>query len=179
VVRWQTVPLASGSVDVAFEITPGPIYTVGAIELRGNAHVARGELEKALIGTIAPGMRWSENLVLEAAHALKLYYEDHGFPLVEIGGPPPSAPHAPQIFEIHEGDEYRLGKIEFTGVSPQTANLYGLLFGVKPGERWSRSAVDAGLQRIQMRVNGNAVLRGTREDKKRLLHLTIEVTTNR
>ena len=86
------------------------------------------------------------------------------------------------MFTISEGDQFRVGKLDVTGVSAADAKKYLALVGVKSKDIFSRSAIVAGVQKITEAVHANGmttanVLPLTKLDTaKKTIDLTLEVT---
>ncbi len=181
-VDWKQTPAGKGQVDITIEVTPGKASTVASLDFKGNVHAKRDDLLKALNSDLVTGTPWDLDRVERASLLVASYYYDHGYVNVTVDAPKPVGGPSPAVFTISEGDQYRVGKLEVSGVSPADAKKYLPLVGLKSKDIFSRSAIVAGVQKIADAVHAagmtNAnVLPVTKVDTaKKTIDLTLEIT---
>lgn len=141
---------AAHQVDVAIEVTPGKASTVTSVAMKGNKKLKQGDLVKVV--TIGPNSPFNSDAMDRAVVALTTYYYDHGFINITVTAPVPAGRPAVATFVITEGDQFRLGKVEVTGVPAADARKYLAMLSIKKGDVFSRSAVQKGIQKIQAAV---------------------------
>ncbi|CAN5570878.1 hypothetical protein BH11MYX1_BH11MYX1_33240 [soil metagenome] len=149
---WKQTPKQTPTgkqTDVAIEVTPGAVSSVTTVEIKGNAHVKKAELMKAIGTSLAERSPWNREAVDHATLALTAYYYDHGFLSIAIDPPKPTGAASPAVFAITEGEQYRLGKLTVTNAAPADVTKYIGFIGVKPGEVFNRSKLQAGILKIQ------------------------------
>ncbi|HUJ58881.1 MAG TPA: POTRA domain-containing protein [Kofleriaceae bacterium] len=155
-VGWQTAS-AGAAVDVTYAIAEGDAYTIDGIELRGNTRVKRAELIKALGGMLPPGTPWVDDQVMHAVGRLVDYYNDHGFVMARIEPPKPTGQHAALVLAIDEGEQFRVGALAVTGVADPRPYVAAL--GVKSGELFDRSAMNAAMHRLEDVARAHGIAR--------------------
>jgi outer membrane protein insertion porin family len=147
---WKQTDTAGHQVDVAIEVTPGKPSTVTSVAMKGNKKIKQADLVKVV--TIAPSSPFTSKAVDDAVDALVKYYQDHGFINITVTPPAPTGGPAVATFAITEGDQFRLGKLEVTGVPPEDAKKYVAMLAMKKGDVFSRSAIQKGIEKIQAAV---------------------------
>jgi outer membrane protein insertion porin family len=147
---WKQTDVAGHQVDVAIEVTPGKATTVTSVAMKGNKKLKQADLAKLV--TIAPSSPFISKAVDNAVDALVAYYQDHGFLNVTITAPAPTGGPAVATFAINEGDQFRLGKLEITGVPPEDAKKYLAMLAMKKGDVFSRSTIQKGIDKIHAAV---------------------------
>jgi len=149
---WKQTDAAAHQVDVAIEVTPGKASTVTTIAMKGNKKVKQADLVKAIGALLTPSSPFNADAVDRAVLALTTYYYDNGFINVTIATPKPTGGPSPATFDIVEGDQFHVGKVEITGVPPEDAKKYLAMLAVKKGDIFSRSKIQAGLEKVQIAV---------------------------
>jgi outer membrane protein assembly factor BamA len=139
--RWSTRP-AGSQVDVALVVTPGTKVVIERVELAGNAHAKTTELLKRM--DLRPGP-WNQDHVDRATLQITAYYYDHGYVNVTVDTPAPSA--TPK-FTIKEGDQFKIGKLSIKDATPADEKKWLAVVGLKKGDVFDRSAMDAGIQKL-------------------------------
>jgi outer membrane protein insertion porin family len=147
---WKQTDVAGHKVDVAIEVTPGKPSTVTSVAMKGNKKLKQSDLVKLV--TIAPNSPFISKAVDNAVDALVTYYQDHGFLNITVTAPAPTGGPAVATFAINEGDQFRLGKLEVTGVPPEDAKKYIAMLAMKKGDVFSRSTIQKGIDKIQTAV---------------------------
>lgn len=147
---WKQTDTAGHQVDVAIEVTPGKASTVTSVAMKGNKKVRQADLVKLV--TIDPKSPFNTDAMDRAVVALTQYYYDHGFINITVTAPAPAGGPAVATFMITEGDQFRLGKLEITGVAPADAKKYLAMLPIKKGDVFNRSAVQKGIEKIQAAI---------------------------
>jgi outer membrane protein assembly factor BamA len=179
---WHDAQSGDGVV-VTIDTNPGERLTITAHVYDGAKGVKSADLDRALDQNIAVGTPWIPEQVERAALLVERYYWNHGYAQVSvtIGAQPEHNP-APVTFQIKEGDVFRLGAIEVTGVAPADAKRYLAMAKLKAGAVFSRDEIAAAREAINNDViqQGHPkaeVLPLTKIDaKKKTIGLTFEVT---
>jgi outer membrane protein insertion porin family len=175
-VGWKQSEALANEVDVTVEVTPGKASTITTVEFKGNAHAKKPELVKAIGDGVAANAPWNTDQVERATLLITAFYYDHGFVNVAVETPKPTGTAAPIVFAITEGDQYRIGKIEVTGVSADDAKKYLALAGAKKGDVFSRTALTTGITKIQDASKMQVLPLTTVDAKKKTIDLKLEVS---
>jgi outer membrane protein insertion porin family len=206
---YKTIP--PSSVEITFKIKEGPTVKVGKIAFDGNVNLSDRVLRNAMVNTKPIGIPHSiflENLLPRTFDASKLdedtervrqAYRDRGYFMAETseaqthvrdaGGlnwftlRPSTGKRIDIMMPVEEGDRYRLGGINFTGVDPQQWNVKGLraVFTQKDGEYFNLTLFSKGLKELQKAFTSrgyvlmvaNPVPR--RDEAKKLVYWDIDV----
>jgi outer membrane protein assembly factor BamA len=140
-----------GDRRVVFNITEGPVVKVGTIDFAGNSFVGNARLRtqimssRPFLGLIGGDF----NPLMADADVAKLeeYYRNFGFHDVRVARElrwDESQRRVDLIFHIREGERYRIGNIDLTGVPPeQREQLLPLCTKAKKGEIYDQHKVDA------------------------------------
>jgi outer membrane protein assembly factor BamA len=178
-VEWKQTPAGSGAVDVAVEVTPGKASIITAVDFKGNAHVKKADLIKAIGDGFAPSSPWNTDVITRGSLLVSGYYYDHGYVNVAVEEPPPPGQPGPAVYTISEGDQFRLGKLEVTGVPAADAKKYLGMIKLKQGEIFNRTAISDGLTKINQALgdSGQFVAPVTNIDtKKKVIDIKFDVT---
>ncbi|MFT3694494.1 MAG: POTRA domain-containing protein [Kofleriaceae bacterium] len=143
-IAWKQTDVATKAVDVVIEVTPGKASTVSSVAFKGNKKVPAKDLDKA--AAIAKGAPFAQDAIDRAVLAIQVLYFDRGFINVLITAPKPAGGPGVATFEIAEGDQYHVGKLDFKG---DDAKKYLALMGLKSGDVFSRAKIQAGLEKVQ------------------------------
>jgi outer membrane protein insertion porin family len=174
-VGWTSSDAGKGQVDVAIAVNPGKATTITTIEFTGNAHAKKAELLKALAGTLAASSPWNSDLVDRAVLSLIAFYYDRGYINVAVDTPRPTGASAPATFSITEGDQFRLGKIEVTGVGPDDAKKYLAMVTAKKGDVFNRTVMQQGIIKIQEAAQTQVEPITSIDAKKKTIDLKLDV----
>jgi outer membrane protein assembly factor BamA len=179
-VDWKQTVVAKGAVDVAVEVTPGKASIVTAIDFKGNAHVKKADLLKAIGDSLAPNTPWNTDVITRGSLLVTNYYYNHGYVNVAVEEPQPPGQPSPVVYTISEGDQYRVGKLELTGASPADTKKYIALLGVKQGEVFNRTAITDGMAKLNEALKTSApdsiVVPNTKvDDKKKVIDINFEI----
>jgi outer membrane protein insertion porin family len=206
---YKTIP--PSSVGIIFKIKEGPTVKVGKIEFEGNDHIDDRTLRNAMHFSKPIGIPHSlilENLFARTFDASKLdtdsnlvqqVYHDRGYFMAQTGEPvthvrnagglnwftlhPSTGKSIDILLPIEEGDRYRLGGINFTGVDTKEWNVKGLrtAFPQKDGEWFDSSLFAKGLKALKEAYTSRGYISMVpnpiprRDDAKKLLYLDIDV----
>ncbi|HEY1549242.1 MAG TPA: POTRA domain-containing protein, partial [Kofleriaceae bacterium] len=147
-VTWKQTQAGSGSVDVAVEVTPGKPSTISTVDFKGNTHIKKADLLKALNDTFPANTPWTIGRVMHGQLVVETYYYDHGYINVAVEQPRPPGDIAPLIYTITEGDQFHVGKLEFINVQPAESKKFLGTLGFKTGDVFNRSAISAGIEKL-------------------------------
>jgi len=192
----KSIPPAS--VGITFRIKEGPTVKVGKIAFDGNYNLSNRVLREAMVNTKPIGVPHSillENLFARTFDASKLdedtervrrAYEDHGYYKAETADPqthvrdagglnwftlrPSTGKRIDILMPVEEGERYKLGGINFTGVNPQEWNVKALRaqFAQKDGEWFNATSFSKGLKDLQKAYTGRGYIRMIPEPKPRI-----------
>ncbi len=110
----RRVPVATGQVDVIFEVRPK--FRVGAIRFEGNRRVSSRRLESET--TIRNNFALDERMVKQDADKILEYYRKNGFSQARVDyvvERNPSTGFGTVVFKIDEGAKLKIKQIEFVG----------------------------------------------------------------
>jgi hypothetical protein len=175
-VAWKETQAGSG-VDVAVEVTPGKPSVISTVDFKGNAHAKKADLIKALTDTFPANAPWTIDRVMRGQFLVTAYYYDHGYVNVAVEQPKPPGDTAPLVYAITEGDQFRIGKLEFIDVKPDESKKFLGVLGIKSGDVFNRSAVSAGIEKLNdlLKADKRAFIPITNIDtKKKVIDLKFE-----
>jgi outer membrane protein assembly factor BamA len=176
-VAWKQTQAGSASVDVAVEVTPGNASIISSVDFHGNAHAKKADLVKALTDTFPANAPWTIDRVMRGQFLVTSYYYDHGFVNVAVEQPKPSGTAAPLVYTIVEGDQFRIGKLEFIDKQVEPKKYLGML-GIKSGDIFNRSAVSAAIEKLNdsLKAENRAFVPISNVDtKKKVIDLKFEL----
>jgi parvulin-like peptidyl-prolyl isomerase len=145
-VTWRADP-APGGVDVTVEVTPGVASTIGGVSFKGATQAAK-TLEAQVAKYLVAGEPVTSEKIEVSALTLSAYYWDLGYANVKVQSPKPAPGRNVLVFEITEGPQFRISTVNITGVPTADHAKYKKLFGVKPGDLFSRTAAADGRTRV-------------------------------
>jgi outer membrane protein assembly factor BamA len=178
-VAWKQADAGKGAVDAIIEITPGKASTITAVDFKGNAHVKKADLVKAVGDGFAPNSPWNPEIVTRGSLLVTSYYYDHGYVNASVEEPPPPGQPGPVVYAITEGDQFRVGTLSVTNASAADAKKYLAMIGVKQGQIFNRSAIAEGIQKIEqsLKDSGQVVVPVTNVDsKKKVVDLEFKIS---
>ena len=197
-VRTEAKTIPPASVGITFNIKEGPTVKVGKIAFDGNYNLSSRVLREAMVNTKPIGIPHSillENLLARTFDASKLdedtervrrAYEDHGYYKAETADPqthvrdegglnwftlrPSTGKRIDILMPVEEGERYRLGGINFTGVDAREWNLKALRaqFTQKDGEWFNATSFSKGLKDLQKAFTGRGYIRMIPDPKPRI-----------
>jgi outer membrane protein assembly complex protein YaeT len=112
-----------GDTEVIFNISDGPVVKIKDIDFRGNEHflssaVLRNRVDSsvAFLGVI--GGKFNALMADHDAIKLEEFYKSYGYVDCRVSREvelSPDGRHATLVFHIHEGQRYRVGKVDVVG----------------------------------------------------------------
>lgn len=134
------VPRGSDETHLVLTIEPGPRVDRRRIAFSGNQQIATERLE-----TLVRARGLDQTMWLDAApldRAVVALYRDEGFLSAAVVAAPPvfEGTTATLRVTIDEGPAFRVDRIEFTGVNSQPLDELKTVFGLQPGETFTRAA---------------------------------------
>lgn len=144
--------LGKGNAALLLEVVEGPQVKVSAISFEGVKQVKEVELRKAL--KLATGAPYLADVVERDVLALTTVYFDHG--MINAAITPDlrakSAAELEVVFQVKEGEVFRMGKVTLTGFS--VGDEKDVLKGMeaKPKSVFSRSVLQRDMERIRSRA---------------------------
>ena len=146
--------LGGGNAELTLTINEGPRVTVTAIKFEGAKQVPTGELLKALRSAV--GSVYLQDLVDLDTQILTSLYFDHGLVNVAVSNTtrPLASPEGAVelVFQMKEGDVYRLGKVSLTGFSIGGDKDVLKNMEARPKSVFSRSAIQRDMERLRARA---------------------------
>ena len=183
-------------VTVAFEVNEHAKVQVKEIQILGNQHVSREDLtgvmqtqEGGYLSFLTSAGTYREEVFQRDLQAIQFVYGDRGYIYAKVSKP--SVALSPDkrflyiTLRIEEGEQYRVGQIDFSGELLHDKSELQRLVQVKPGEIFARSRVGKDLFAISdlYRDAGYAyanVNPDTKVDPKtRIIDLTYDVQPGR
>jgi outer membrane protein insertion porin family len=142
---------------ISFEITEGPLVSVGSISFTGNRAVSAADLAALLVGVPGEnsvGGRYDADALREREPFVLAHYHDRGYVDARVGEP--TVTRAPDrrtvaiTVPISEGRQFRLGTLTTTGTLVASAATYLRTLGVKPGAVFNRTALYTGVEAVRV-----------------------------
>ncbi len=139
-------------VSVVFQVNEHAKVQVKEIQILGNAHVPKDELTEVMatkeggwLSFLTSAGTYREEAFQRDLQAIQFVYGDKGYLYAKIGKPSVSlSPDKRFLYitlRIEEGEQYRVGQIDFSGeLLHEKPELYQRI-QVKPGEIFARSKV--------------------------------------
>jgi outer membrane protein insertion porin family len=148
-VTWTvTEPSDANTVEVKVKVVEGNLVEIRSITVRGNARFTEAEVLASIAqaGGASVGEPFRAGVFRTGAYYLNADYYDDGYIDVKIGDVEvsydSSKTKADLVIPIDEGAQYKIGKITVD-------KAYAKALGVKSGEVFSRSKLQAGITAIQ------------------------------
>lgn len=144
--------LGGGNAALLIEVVEGPQVKVSAIRFEGVKQVKEPELRKSL--KLVTGAPYLADVAERDALALTAFYFEHG--MINVAITPDmrakSVTELEVVFQVKEGDVFRMGKVTLTGFS--VGDEKELLKGIeaKPKSVFSRSVLQRDMERIRARA---------------------------
>lgn len=147
----------AGDARVIFDITEGPVAKVGDIQFVGNSSFASDARLATQIVSSKPflgilGGKYNPAMVDVDVHKLEEYYRSFGFRDVKVSREVQWAPdqrHAIIIYHIHEGERYKVGGVQVSGIKAFSPEEIERLPVMRTGEYYNGAKDEASRQRIQ------------------------------
>ncbi|HTT72457.1 MAG TPA: outer membrane protein assembly factor BamA, partial [Anaeromyxobacteraceae bacterium] len=183
-------------VSLIFEVSEHAKVEVKEIRFIGNQNLSRDELlgamstqEGSYLSLITSAGNYREEVFQRDLQNLQFVYGDHGYIYAKVGKPvialSPDKHYLYITLHIEEGEQYRIGQIDFSGeLLHDKAELFSTI-QVKPGEIFSRSRVGKDLIAVAdiYRDDGYAYTNVNPETKvdakNRIVDLTYDIQPGR
>jgi outer membrane protein assembly factor BamA len=127
-------------VDLTIPVNEGAVYSWTKAEWSGNQVLSPKELDDALgmkPGEVANGKKFDKGLSdVRQAYGKRGYIEARVDPTPEFDE---GAPKVTFKIAVNEGPQYRMGTVEFKGISPVDAALLAEKWTLKSGEVYDRT----------------------------------------
>ena len=158
----------TGEADVTLTIDEGERSRLREIAFRGNRTFTDAELRGAmesrttnLFSFLTGRGKLDEPLLDRDVHALRDFYLDRGFLDVRVEGPElaPVRRGARARYRIEEGDLYRLGRVEVTGITLFPRTEIARVLDVREGDPAGLAAVRAMAQTLRDYYGSRGYLR--------------------
>jgi len=167
-VKPEIKPIEGGPklVNVTFHITEGPKVKIREIDFIGNQAIADGKLAKQMKENKGGGMfsfilgngTYKSDKFEEDADKVVAYYRDRGYIEARVGQPElkileDSKDSKTRYVELRipvtEGQQYRIGKIEFDGNKIVDSRALRPLFKIEEGEVYSEKLIRKGFEKAK------------------------------
>ncbi|MFN2509308.1 MAG: outer membrane protein assembly factor BamA, partial [Chthoniobacterales bacterium] len=148
---------ARGTSRVVFTINEGPKGAISDIRFEGNTvfsdRVLRKQMKtkrKSLIAFLDKSGRLDEAQLQQDVDSLREWYQDHGYIDVEVKDPRRERTNGRLmiVFQIVEGQKYRVGRIGVKGYKSTTEEKIRALLKMKPGDVYSPKVIREDAKRI-------------------------------
>src|SRR5262245_34084311 len=167
-VKPEIKPIEGGPklVNVTFHITEGPKVKIREIDFIGNKAIADGKLAKQMKENKGRGMfslllangSYKSHKFEEDADKVVAYYRDRGYIEARVGQPElkileDSKDSKTRYVELRipvtEGQQYRIGKIEFDGNKIVDSRALRPLFKIEEGDVYSEKLIRKGFEKAK------------------------------
>jgi translocation and assembly module TamA len=138
---------AGSAIAVKATVTPGPLYHIGRIALKGAVpDSARGALP------IAPGDPAVARQILDAQGAILAALQEDGYALAKVEGPDASADddaHTIDItYTVTPGRQARIGAVRFQGLKEVNESFARQALTIHTGDRYRPSTIEQSRQAL-------------------------------
>ena len=151
-VGYRLEDLPDNQVSVVFEVNEHAKVQVKEIHLLGNKHVGRDELldvmqtkEGSFLSFLTSAGTYREDAFQRDLQAIQFVYGDQGYIYAKLAKPAvalsPDKRFLYVTLRVEEGEQYRVGQIDFSGELLHDKSELARRVQVKPGELFARSRV--------------------------------------
>ena len=143
VAKPDTTPGCEGGVDLTIPVNEGLAYSWAKAEWSGNRVLWPDELDAALgmkVGEVANGKKFDRGI-----HEVERAYGTRGHIEANMNAVPEFDDSTLRVtfkIAVNEGPQYRMGNVEFTGVSESVATALKERWALKSGQIFDQSYVD-------------------------------------
>jgi len=148
-VGYPTLSRRGNSLVVAFTVTEGPRYRVGAVGLSGDLRVPKSELGPKL--TLKAGQPFSSTSMQHDVLTLSDFYSDHGYAYVNVDPRTSVNPATRQVdvdYHINPGSEVLVDRIAITGNTKTSDKVIRRELAIQEQEPYSTSKIQKSKQRL-------------------------------
>lgn len=188
----RLVDQPDNQVNVEFVVNEHAKVQVKEITFIGNAHVSREEIsavmqtaEGGYLSFMSGGGTYREDMFQHDLYMVQALYADRGYIYAKVSKPAlalsPDKRFLYITVRIEEGEQYRVGTIDFSGELLHEKELLRLSVSVKPGELFARSRIQrdltaiADVYRDEGYANANVNPDTKVDPKTRIIDLTYDV----
>lgn len=143
---------SGNDLSVTFKIKEGQKILIRSIRFEGNRNVSDSKLlklmetkEKWFFSWITGAGTYKEDVLKNDAALIADYYLNNGYINIKVGDPTVKLTEAKDALEVSmvitEGDQYRLGEINFKGELLEPASVLRQKLKGEPGELFSRATL--------------------------------------
>jgi outer membrane protein insertion porin family len=137
------------SITVTFDISEGPRYRVGAVDLAGDLRVPKSELQHLL--TLKVGQPFSSTTMQHDVLTLSDFYSNRGYAYVNVDPRTAINPSAHQVgvdFNINPGSEVLVDRINITGNTKTSDKVIRRELVIQEQEPYSTEKIQKSKQRL-------------------------------
>jgi outer membrane protein insertion porin family len=148
-VGYPTLTRRGNSITVTFDISEGPRYQVGAIDLAGDLKVPKSELSKLL--TLKIGQPFSSTTMQHDVLTLSDFYSNRGYAYVNVDPRTAVNPSAHQVdveYNINPGAEVLVDRINITGNTKTSDKVIRRELVIQEQEPYSTEKIQKSKQRL-------------------------------
>lgn len=148
----------AGTARVIFNVNEGGKVSIAKVKFEGNSALTTGEIKKVvktkpkgLLSFLTKAGRLNNEALEQDANAIETLYQSKGYVDVDVTGPRIDRydGKADVTFLINEGQQYRVGKVSYSGAQVFTLDELTKNLKTKPGEIFSPQAVDSDIRTIR------------------------------
>jgi outer membrane protein insertion porin family len=148
-VGYPTLVRHGNSITVTFDITEGPRYRVGTIDVAGDLKVPKSELRPLL--TLKAGQPFSSTAMQHDVLTLSDFYSNRGYAYVNVDPRTAVNPSAHQVdvdYNINPGSEVLVDRINITGNTKTSDKVIRRELTIQEQEPYSTEKIQKSKQRL-------------------------------
>jgi outer membrane protein insertion porin family len=137
------------SITVTFDVSEGPRYRVGAVDVTGDLRVPKSELQHLL--TLKAGQPFSSTTMQHDVLSLSDFYSNRGYAYVNVDPRTAVNPSLRQVevdFNINPGSEVLVDRINITGNTKTSDKVIRRELVIQEQEPYSTSKIQKSKQRL-------------------------------
>jgi outer membrane protein insertion porin family len=137
------------SITVTFDISEGPRYKVGQVDLTGDLRVPKSELQRQL--TLKAGQPFSSTTMQHDVLTLSDFYSNRGYAYVNVDPRTSVDPSTRQVevdFNINPGSEVLVDRINITGNTKTSDKVIRRELEIQEQEPYSTEKIQKSKQRL-------------------------------
>jgi outer membrane protein insertion porin family len=137
------------SITVTFDVSEGPRYRVGAVDVTGDLRVPKSELQHLL--TLKAGQPFSSTTMQHDVLSLSDFYSNRGYAYVNVDPRTAVNPSLRQVevdFNINPGSEVLVDRINITGNTKTSDKVIRRELVIQEQEPYSTSKIQRSKQRL-------------------------------
>ncbi len=148
-VGYPTLQRHGNSITVTFDISEGPRYQVGTVDITGDLRVPKSELQHQL--TLKAGQPFSSTTMQHDVLTLSDFYSNRGFAYVNVDPRTSVNPSAQQVdvdFSVNPGSEVLVDRINITGNTKTSDKVIRRELVIQEQEPYSTQKIQKSKQRL-------------------------------